>query len=393
MRKTLCWIGLLWVNCVSLAVAEDYLQCPNGYAVAATWDAAKPAVPESGTRIDPVSGKPDVETAIGKALYDAKAVAWMLTGLESKAEYVIAVTWCAPERVQSVYLGTEGGPLQCVLPATPAVSFYEDKPTWSSFLLPVPAAMTEKGAVRLEVRAGNNAGASVNKAWLLRKADATPRKRLLIVTGDDYPGHRWRLTAPEFAGMLREDPSLEVSISESPAILGSPLLRHYDGLLIHFKNYAQRLPLGQEVWQGLQAYVEHGGGIMVAHFGCGAFQEWTGFVNVAGRVWNPAFRAHDPYGPFDVRMVDAQHTITRGMQPFGTQDELYTCLDGTPAIHVLCEATSKVDQKPYPMGFVLEGGNHRLFHCTLGHDVNALKSEGVRGLYRRAARWITGLDS
>jgi type 1 glutamine amidotransferase len=214
---------------------------------------------------------------------------------------------------------------------------------------------------------------------------------MLIVTGDDYPGHRWRETGPELASALRQDPRLEVSITESPAFLGSPLLSHYDAVLIHFKNYSERLPLGEVVWNGLKDYLNNGGGVLIAHFGCGAFQEWNDFVQYSGRVWNPKFRAHDPYGPFDVSIVDHDHAITKSLTDFSTTDELYTCLDGPTSIQVLCTAVSKVDQKPYPMGFVLEPGKGRVFHCTLGHDVNALRSEGTRALYLRAALWAVGL--
>jgi len=378
--------------------AEECLDIPDGYEVAAYLDCGAPDQPkkEEGARFETVQGVPSVipnlSGAMGTALSDADKVALVATGVNPQEDCVIAVAWYSEDAVQSVYDGPEGGALECVLPPTPARSFYEDKPTWSSFLLPLDGAVTASGKIRIEVRKQSGSAASVSAVGLLRKKDAVPRKRLLIVTGDDYPGHRWRLTAPEFARILRQDPQIEVSVSETPAILGSPLLKHYDGVMIHFKNYSQRLPLGKEVWDGLRAYTEQGGGLIVAHFGCGALQEWDGYVQVAGRIWNPAARAHDPYGPFDVHIVDTVHPITRTMKDFSAQDELYTCLDGAPKIQVLCEAISKVDQKPYPMGFAYGPGKGRVFHCPLGHDVNALSAEGPRELYRRGARWILGLD-
>ncbi len=336
---------------------------------------------------------PDAPWPEKRAYRGTDRLVFQINSLEPGAQYVLGLAWYAPEATQSVYLGAQGAAPSCALPATPARAFYEDKPTWSAFVLPLPDAVVRSSSARVEIRAENGKGASLGQLVLLRKEDAQARKRVLIVTGDDYPGHRWRETAPELAAMLREDPRLEVSITESPAFLGSPLLSHYDAVLLHFKNYTERLPLGSEVWSGLEGYVQQGGGLVVAHFGCGAFQEWNGYVNVAGRVWNPAFRAHDPYGPFQVRVTEPNHPITQGLAAFETRDELYTCLDGAPAIQVLCEATSVVDQKPYPMGFVLRPGQGRVFHSTLGHDVAALKSPGTRDLYRRAALWAAGLSS
>ncbi len=115
-------------------------------------------------------------------------------------------------------------------------------------------------------------------------------------------------------------------------------------------------------------------------------------MDVAGRVWDPGLRGHDPYGKFTVRVTDDDHPITRGFDDFTVEDELYTCLAGDAPIRVLCEATSKVDEKDYPMGFVVENTGGRVFHCLLGHDVNALQSEGGRELYRRAMAWAARLE-
>ncbi len=150
--------------------------------------------------------------------------------------------------------------------------------------------------------------------------------------------------------------------------------------------------MAEPVLNGLLDYLNNGGGVVITHFGCGAFQEWNDFVPYSGHVWNPKFRAHAPYSPFDLSIVDHDHAITKGLKDFPTADELYTRLDGPTPVHVLCTAVSKGDKKPYPMGFVLEPGKGRAFQCTLGHDVNALRSEGTRALYLRAAQWATGLS-
>jgi type 1 glutamine amidotransferase len=57
---------------------------------------------------------------------------------------------------------------------------------------------------------------------------------------------------------------------------------------------------------------------------------------------------------------------------------------------VLAAATSKVDNRDYPMAFVLDYGKGRVFHCLLGHDVKAL-SEPVCELFRRGAAWAAKL--
>ncbi|MGD0896721.1 MAG: ThuA domain-containing protein [Thermoguttaceae bacterium] len=219
----------------------------------------------------------------------------------------------------------------------------------------------------------------------------TPAKRVVIVTGEDGPYHKWRQTAPVLQALLAKDPRLAVTTVEDPKFLATPDLAKYDAVVLHFKNFDPKAP-GPEARQNLDRFVRRGGGLVLVHFACGAFQEWPGFVEIAGRVWNPKMRAHDPYGRFRVEIADRDHPVTRGMDGFDTADELYTCLDGTTPLHVLATAVSKVDQKTYPIAFVLEPGKGRTFHCVLGHDVKALGTPGVGDLMRRGTAWTARLE-
>jgi type 1 glutamine amidotransferase len=221
-------------------------------------------------------------------------------------------------------------------------------------------------------------------------APADSPRRVLIVTGEDYPGHKWQETAPVLRGLLAKDPRLAVEVTEDLNFLRSPKLHDYAAVVMHFKNYDPNVP-GPEGQANLDRFVREGGGLVLVHFACGAFQEWPEFEALAGRVWNPKLRGHDPRGKFRVEIVDREHPVTRGLQAFETTDELYTCLDGKTPIHVLAQSQSKVDQKQYPMAFVLQCGKGRVFHCPLGHDVTAF-SEPVGELFRRGCAWTAGIE-
>ncbi|HXP63583.1 MAG TPA: ThuA domain-containing protein [Dongiaceae bacterium] len=221
---------------------------------------------------------------------------------------------------------------------------------------------------------------------------ANPRARVLLVTGVDYPGHLWRQTAPVLAEAIRKDPRLEVFTVEDPHFLDSAALARYDVVVLHFENWEQPAP-GVNARENLRRFVEGGKGVVLLHFACGAWHdEWPEFVNIAGRVWGgQKVRQHDPYGPFRVEIVKPDHPLVRGMAGFDTQDELYTCLTGEAPIQVLAQAKSKVDGKYYPMAFVADCGKGRSFHCTLGHNVQALSVPAVQELFRRACAWAAGL--
>jgi len=217
-----------------------------------------------------------------------------------------------------------------------------------------------------------------------------PVKKVLLVTGIDHPAHRWRQTAPALADVLQKDIRMQVRTVEDPHFLDSSAVHRYDVVVLHFMPWEQPSP-GPKARTNLAKFVQEGKGLFVLHFGCGAFQDWPEFRNLAGRVWDPKARAHDPRGPFRVDITKLQHPITKQMQSFETEDELYTCLTGARPIEVLATARSKVDGKIYPMAFVVSYGKGRVFHCTLGHDVTAIRNPNAAELFRRGCAWAAGL--
>lgn len=220
---------------------------------------------------------------------------------------------------------------------------------------------------------------------------AAPAKPLqvLIATGCDYPGHYWRQTTPVIAQGLREDPRSEVRVVEDAHFLDSAALARYHVVVLHYMNWRTPAP-GAAAQANLRRFVEGGGGLVLVHFACGAWLDWPGFVELAGRVWDPRRRGHDPRGPFRVEITPAEHPITRGLTSFETDDELYTCLVGSPPIQVLAQATSRIDGQVHPMAFVLRVGQGRVFHSPLGHDVKAFGPATLE-LFRRGVAWAAGL--
>jgi type 1 glutamine amidotransferase len=211
-------------------------------------------------------------------------------------------------------------------------------------------------------------------------------KRVLVVTGIDYPGHKWKLTTPALTKAIAADKRMDVTVTEDPKFLASAKLNDYDVIVLHFMNWETPDP-GKEARANLRQFVENGKGLVLVHFACGAFQDWPEFKDLAGRAWDPKLRPHDPYGKFTVDIVKTEHPITAGLKPFETTDELYTCLAGDARIEVLATAKSKVDNIDYPMAFVLKYGKGRVFHCPLGHDPQAIANPPVAELFRRGCAW------
>lgn len=215
---------------------------------------------------------------------------------------------------------------------------------------------------------------------------ARQQVKVLILTGDDYPGHLWKLTTPVLRTALEEDPRLVVAVAEQPEVLASTDLGRYDVLVLHWMNWEKPDP-GPPAREGLREFVAGGKGLVLIHFACGAFQDWPEFRAIAGRVYDPALPPHDPYGPFRVDIVQPSHPLVSGLPAFETADELYTCLAGEAPVEVLATARSKVTGRDEPMALVHAYGEGRVFQTPLGHDVAAFGGPRVRELLRRGVAW------
>ena len=333
--------------------------------------------------------------------YAGEQVTFAAAGLDPQREYQVGFSWWDYDhdtRAQSVWASAGLPARRAKLLDKTNLPPAAEKPVEK--LLPLPRDLTAEGAVQLAFRNEGAPNVVVSEVWLWESdaqsevkvavaTDKPDQTRVLLVTGVDL--HNWRETTPVLVAQLEKDKRLRVEVVEDPNFLVSPKIRDYPGMVMHWMNWEVPAP-GEDARANFRKYVEDGGGLVLVHFACGAFQDWPEFRNIAGRVWDPKLRGHDPHGEFQVDLTEVDHPITRGLKAFSTIDELYTCLTGDKPIEVLATATSKVDQKVYPMAFVHECGKGRVFHCVLGHDANALKPDAVGELFRRGTAWAAKLE-
>jgi len=362
----------------------------------------------------------------GTIAWGPQQVLFEVKGLAPKKAYQVGFSWWDFDhdtRAESVWMsGGKGGREVQMLAKTKLPSGQAEQAQEKT--LAVPRDLYADGTLRIVFRNESAPNAVVSEIWLweseassepaggaagdvgLRESPAAPaagpkegaapapakpgQKRIVIVTGMEYPGHKWKETAPAMAEILRQDPRLAVTVVEDPQFLGSPELKNHDAIFLNYMNWEVPAP-GADARKNFQACVDGGAGLVLLHFACGAFQDWPEFRNIAGRVWDPKLRGHDPFGKFRVEIAKPEHPIMQGLKPFETTDELYTCLVGDKPIEVLATAKSKVDGKDYPMAFVLTYGKGRVFHCVLGHDVPSIKNPPVAELFRRGTAWAAGL--
>jgi type 1 glutamine amidotransferase len=218
-------------------------------------------------------------------------------------------------------------------------------------------------------------------------AEAIHKSRVLLVTGDDVSVHNWSEVSQAIKETLESTGRFEVRICEDPGVLDSATsLARYD--LVFFDYYNATAPtLSDAAKANLVQFVKGGKGLALAHLSSASFKEWDEFHKMCGRYWVMGKSGHGPRGTFKVRVANKDNPITKGLENFEADDELYAKLQGDGAVNVLVEADSDWSKQTEPLAFTVEYGKGRVFHEAFGHDGKAIRNPAVQKLIQRGSEW------
>ena len=219
-------------------------------------------------------------------------------------------------------------------------------------------------------------------------AAAAPKKiQVLLVTGDDVASHNWKDVAPATREVLVKSGRFDVRVSEEPMILDSAAaLKPYDVIVLALYN--KSLPtISDQAKQNLVNFVKGGKGLVIQHLASASFKEWSEFGKLCGRYWVMKTSGHGPRSVFEVHVTGKDHPITKGLENFKVDDELYAKLQGDTPIEVLATADSDWSKRTEPLVFVLNYGQGRVFHHCFGHDRKAIMTPSVQKIISRGTEW------
>jgi type 1 glutamine amidotransferase len=243
--------------------------------------------------------------------------------------------------------------------------------------------------------------ASVVVLFLAGVTRAEPVK-VLIITGDH--GHNWKETTP-FLKELLTKAGHKVDVTEAPSKdLTGDNLKQYDVLLLNYRNTPKGAAANPaSVWsddnkKAFAEAVKGGKGLVVYHHASSAFVGDTDFDKEFEKITAGGWRKQGNHGKmhqFTVTPRNKDHVITKGLGEFSHgRDELYQNSLIPPGSEVLVTAYSDKEKDPKntgkhePVVWVANYGKGRVYHNSLGHDVEAMKSSpGFAVLLVRGVEW------
>jgi len=218
----------------------------------------------------------------------------------------------------------------------------------------------------------------------------------IILTGYD-PAHSWKRNSAEIKAILEATHKFSVDVMEDYKILSSAAdLAKYDVLILNGAFYDKPgkgkepqpvFVIEDQAKKNLLDFVNNGKGFYAQHLASVSWDSWDDFAKMEGQRWVRGKSGHASREPFEVKITNPEHPITRGLNNFTTDDECYARFGIFSEVDILATGFSKMSNVDEPMLMAHSYGKGHVVISTLGHDVKAMLTPETRIIIARGVEW------
>jgi uncharacterized protein len=213
--------------------------------------------------------------------------------------------------------------------------------------------------------------------------------RVLFLSGG-WPGHHPREVA-RWAGGVMSDLAFEIDTIEDPHLLDQDL-RPYDLIVIGWTQAMTTEDLTDSAEERLHEAVRTGTGLAGWHGMAASFRASLRFSLLAGASFLDHPGGEGVPVPYEIRIVDHDHPVTKGVNDIKIASEQYY-MHVDPSAHVLATTTFSGEHWPWANGVVMpavyvrQWGEGRVFYASPGHDPSELRIPDVERLIGQGLNW------
>lgn len=214
-----------------------------------------------------------------------------------------------------------------------------------------------------------------------KQAGAKVLKVCLISGSDEYASDK---SLAKWQAYLEKNYPVKCSRAFAKSVGDLPGLENLDDCDVAVL-FTRRLQLKGEQLERLKKYCQSGRPLVGIRTASHAVQTWLGLDR---EVFGGNYKGHFGAGPVcDVKLVEKDHPILRGVQPFQSAGSLYKNTGLAKDVNVLLVGSIPGHTEPVAWTRLHKGG--RVFYTSLGHQSDFDNEQFVR-LLTNALFWTAG---
>jgi uncharacterized protein len=241
---------------------------------------------------------------------------------------------------------------------------------------PMLASTTRREFLRRAALAGLAAPSLLGRAALAAPPAAAAGVKVAVLTG----GHGY--DEPGFQALLRALRPISATLQPLTQFAESPESVRDSYNVVMFYHMLMPTPAGKAK-EALERLAANGQGLLVLHHALLAYPQWKVWSDIVGIADRKFGYYHDQR--LDIKVINAQHPITRAMKSWNMLDETYTMADAGEGSEILLTTDHPKSMKI--LGWTRQYKKARVFCFESGHDNQTWVDPNFREVLRRGILW------